>query len=45
MTFELRGKAAVNAPQSRRFAQSETHQQSRQSRIAGDCGGFSAAYA
>jgi hypothetical protein len=36
-------KAAVNAPQSRRFAKSNDARQSRESRFAGDCGGFSTA--
>jgi hypothetical protein len=37
-------KAAVNAPQSRRFARFGDVWWSRQSRIAGECGGFSTAF-
>ncbi len=40
----VRPKAAVNVPQSKRFARFEEARQSRQSRLEGDCGGFSAAF-
>ena len=43
-TAALQGKAAVNTPHSKRFAKFGDARQLRQSRFAGECGGFSTAF-